>query len=367
MLTRMHDAAPTLSAEAARFIRDRADGADRGEHDLVAELDALAACGLGTAVLPAAEGGLDFGADHHSILDVCDTLRAVGRASLSVGRLFEGHVNAAKLVSLYGTADQVRAMGEAVRGGAWLGVWGADGQPPTAIEGDRLSGTKRFASGLGHISRAVVSIHTPEGLRLCLADVSDPKRADASTWRVGGMRATASGTFSFDGLPFEPLGAVGDYVREPYFEGGVWRYSAVHLGGAEALHDEMVALLTRMKREADPYQAHRIAGCAIALDTARMWIERAALRVEGDAERDVPDPQGAAAVALLAREVTERSCLEVLHTVEKALGTIAHSADLSIERIRRDLGLFLRQANPDGKLTGAAAALVARGGRADAL
>ena len=367
MLTRARGPAPTLGADTAAFIRERAAGADRGEHDLVEDLAALARDGLATAVLPSRDGGHGFGSEAHAALETCDVLRAVGRASLSVGRLFEGHVNAAKLVALYGSPEQREATATLVREGGWLGVWGAEGTPPTRIQGERLAGSKRFASGLGHIRRAVVSIAADDGLRLVLADVSDPARADASSWRVGGMRATASGTFSFDGLPYEPLGEPGDYVREPHFEGGVWRYCAVHLGGAEALHDEMVTLLGRMKRTADPHQAHRIARSAIALETARLWIERAAERVEGDVARDEPDPAGAAAAALLAREVTEEACLSVMHIAEKALGTVAHSADLPIERMRRDLGLFLRQANPDGKLAHAAAALVERGGRTENL
>ena len=378
MLDATRGPAPQLDRAAATAIRDRAAAADRGERDLRADLEALSSCGLRLAPLPSEAGGHGYGCEPHAALDLCDVLRAVGHASLSVARIFEGHVNAAKLVALYGTPAQRERVATAVRDGAWMGVWGADGVPPATIEGtggralrradgnDVLAGAKRFASGLGLIGIAVVSAATPDGLQLCVADVADDDRGDASTWRVGGMRATASGTFDLAGLPAERLGAPDDYLREPHFEGGVWRYCAAHLGGAEALHAEMVALLVRMKRDADPHQAHRIARSAAALETARLWIERAAERVEGDGERaDGPDPQGAAAYALLAREVTEEACLTVLHTAERALGTVAHGMDLAVERIRRDLGLFLRQANPDGKLARAAATLAARREEAD--
>ena len=64
-------------------------------------------------------------------------------------------------------------------------------------------------------------------------------------------------------------------------------------------------------------------------------------------------------LALLAREVTRRSCDDVLSSVEQALGMAAHDAASPIERMRRDLRLYLCQAAPDGKLTRAAGGLLA--------
>lgn len=359
MLNRSHST-PRLDDASARAIAERAAAADRGETTLHHDLKLLEGCGLNVAPLPVDAGGHGYGCERHATLHVLDALRDVGRASLPVARLFEGHVNAVKLVMLYGTPAQRDRVAARVREGAWLGVWGADGAPPVASKDDRLTGTKRFASGLGHVEVAVVSARLPEGVRLFLVDVNDPARADASSWRVGGMRATLSGTYRFDGLPADALGEPDDYMREPFFEGGTWRYCAAHLGGAEALHSETVGLLKRMKRADDPYQAHRIARSAAALETARLWIESAAMRVEEADPDDEADAKGAAAYALLARQCVQDAALHVLRLSEDALGTIAHSHDTPVERMRRDLGFFVRQANPDGKLAHAAAALVAR-------
>ena len=345
-------------------IAGRAVAADRGERDLAGDVAELARAGALAAVLPVREGGLALGHDGDPLV-LASALRALGAANLSVARLFEGHVNAAKLVALYGDAAARERVWGVVAGGGLLGVWGAEGDPPLALgEDGTLRGGKRFASGLGLVGLAVVSIAKDDGVRLALVDASEPKRGDASGWHVTGMRATASGTFDATGLrPLSMLGEANDYLREPFFEGGTWRYCAAHLGGAEALFQEVLRRLRRSGRADDPHQRDRIAGMATACETARLWIESAALRVENGPS----DPEGAAAYALLAREATERACLEVIDLTERALGMLAHAETTPIARMRRDLSMFLRQAGPDAKRMRAAAALVARGCSAEGL
>ena len=339
-------------------IAARAEAADRGASDLRLDLEEITWAGLLVLPLPPRVGGVSLGSPGGDPIALATLLRRIGRASLSVARLYEGHVNAVKLVSLYGDAATRARAWRAVRSGALMGVWGADGSPPLERGGnDRLSGTKRFASGLGLVSLAVVSLSGEDGIRLALAPAGETAREDASGWRVSGMRATASGTYDFtDVEPWAELGTVGDYVREPHFEGGTWRYCAAHLGGAEALTDQTRRMLARSGRADDPHQRDRLARMSMACETARLWIESAATRVEGHPT----DPEGAAAYALLAREATERACLEVIDLAERALGMLAYAETTPVDRIRRDLSLFLRQAAPDAKRMRAAEALVKR-------
>ena len=346
-------------------IAARADAADRGERDLADDIGELTWNGQLAAVLPRRAGGIALGQSGGDPIALATLLRAVGRASLSVARLYEGHVNAAKLVSLYGSDDAQSHAWSAVRDGALMGVWGAEGDPPMRLRDDgSLDGTKRFASGLGLVGLAVVSIAGDDGVRLALVDASDRARGDASGWRVSGMRATASGTFDATDLrPIAILGEPGDYVREPHFEGGTWRYCAAHLGGAEGLANEVRKRLKRAGRADDPHQRDRIVRMAIACETARLWIESAASRIENNPA----DAEGAAAYALLAREATERACLEVIDLAERALGMLAHAEATPIDRMRRDLSMFLRQAAPDAKRMRAAEALVERDTLADRL
>ncbi|MCF3934552.1 acyl-CoA dehydrogenase [Acuticoccus sp. M5D2P5] len=340
-------------------------GAAETRLDLSEELALLRAHGILRAPLPMADGGDGLGTAPDGALACLALLRELGAANLSLARLVEGHINAVKLIALYGASEAREPAFEAVRAGALLGVWGADGASPARLraDGDRfvLAGGKRYASGLGSVTLALVTaaMEDQEGPQLVLVPADDPARADPAAWRQSGMRATLSGTYDLEGLPVAVearIGEPGDFLREPAFEGGVWRYCAAHLGGAEALYGLLVQALRRRGRANDPHQERRISDAARACETARLWIESAARRVE--AEGTCPDPEGAAAYALMAREATEEACLTVIDRVERGLGMMAFEHG-DIERIRRDLSLFLRQAAPDAKRARIARFLVA--------
>lgn len=354
----------TSELEAA--IAAHAAACDAGD-SLAPDLALLGAQGWRTAPLPVEAGGRGWAHGAAGVPPLLQALRLLGRANLSVARLFEGHVNAIKLVQLYGTAEQQAEIAEAVTDGAWLGVWGADGAPPVTLHDQTLAGVKAFASGLGLIERAVVSVNTPAGAQLTLARVDDPARADPSSWRVCGMRATLSGTYRFDGVEVQLLGQPGDYGREPWFEGGVWRYCAAHLGGAEALRDLAMAHLRARSGlvDGDADALRRVGQLATLCETARLWITEAGHKTEtaGGAGKG----EGAAGYALLARAVTEDCCTQVMTVTERVLGTAGHREGHAADRVRRDLSLFLRQADLDGKARRAATALLATDGRADQL
>jgi len=344
-------------------IAARAAGADSREGDLRPDIDLLAELGWLHACVPAAAGGQGWGTDADGGEPALDALRVLGRANLSVARLFEGHMNAVKLVALYGDADQRGAVAANVKNGALLGVWGADdfASPCTAqfeAEQIRLDGAKRFASGLGLVDQAIVTVEGQGGGPcMLLVPADEANRADAEGWTMSGMRATRSGRYEFGGLtlPSDALiGNEGDYLREPHFEGGIWRYCAAHLGGAEALYKEMLSCLAARNRTDDPDQRRRMVACATALETCRLWLMRCAREIEAsDAGANK------AALALLAREVTEATCRDTIEIVDKSLGMAAHKEGEPVERIKRDLSLFLCQAAPDAKRERAGRALFA--------
>ncbi|MXO93893.1 acyl-CoA dehydrogenase [Erythrobacter arachoides] len=363
----MHDALPADVdwAGVRNVIASRAANADRYDGDLGPDVDLLRSEGWLRACLKRDDGGRGWGTEPGGAQAALSALRILGRANLSAARLFEGHMNAVKLVALYGHPALRRNVAEDVRNGALLGVWGAD-EPDNPLgfsrEMDtvRLTGAKRFASGLGLVDYAVVSAPGLDGQpQLILAPVGDAPRADASGWRMAGMQATRSGRYDFHDLILatgDLLGQPGDYLREPHFEGGVWRYCAAHLGGAEALYQEMLEALSARGRTEDSDQRRRIVACATALETARLWLTRCALEVEG------PDAaESKATLSLLGREVVENACRTVIDQVDRALGMAAHEQGSPIERIKRDLALFLCQAAPDAKRERAASVLVSSG------
>ncbi len=350
-----------LAALEAWLIK-RAPRTDTHDADLNAELNRLSDDGYGAAVLPVELGGRGWAHGVENIDAVLEFLRMLGRANLSVGRLYEGHLNAVKLLILYAEASLLEDIAVRVRDGAWLGVWGADGAKPVSFDGQNLQGGKNFASGIGMIDYAVVSAGG-DAIQLTIAPCNDAARGDASTWNVSGMRATQSGAYDFEGVPAQALGKPGEYLTEPWFEGGVWRYCAVHCGAIEALRDEVFAMSEKRGHTSDPHQRVRLAELSLHCETARLWITQAAHRVESGQG----DAQNAAAYALLAREATERACVAAMTVADRALGTAAHAEASRAGRIRRDLGLFLRQADLDGKLDRATTGLLQVAGDATAL
>ncbi len=338
-------------ADALKAVALRAGAADRGEITLAADLALLQDCGLlRQLVRDCLPGG--------NALAGAELLRQIGRASLSVGRIAEGHANALLLIQLYGTSAQRQAAAEAAAKGAVFGVWGADGKDPVTLrtfqEGTvSLCGAKRFCSGIGLVTRAVIPVRTREGPQLVIIEVSHPARGDISGWQVSGMRATASGSYDLTDLEAQLLGDVNDYQCEPHFEGGIWRYCAVHCGGLEALVEQARQHILTRGQSQDPHQRARFAQLACDAHTARLWVDAACKAGESTGHAETV-PQ-----VLLAREAVEQACLAGIRLTERIMGTAAFDSRSDADRVRRDLAFFLRQANLDGKLDTAAQALLA--------
>ncbi|WP_265500759.1 acyl-CoA dehydrogenase family protein [Paracoccus beibuensis] len=292
-------------------------------------------------------------------LDLLQALSAVGGISLSAGRLFEGHVNAVKLVRLYAGPDRTRLLQD-VHAGALFGIWGADGSDGARLEGDRLRGTKLFASGADVVDRAIISVRVGDRPQLLLFTRDQlGGRLFPDEWSVTGMSATASGRCDVGGLdPAQavPLGGPGDYLVEPYFQGGVWRYAAVQMGAMETLTWIAARQLQAREQVASPLQSLRLRRMLTACETSRLWLERAAIATETPGA-----PPSAADTAILARLVVADEAKSLLAALDDALGAASFLRTHPAERIRRDLSFYLRQANPDGLSQGVMERMVASG------
>jgi alkylation response protein AidB-like acyl-CoA dehydrogenase len=304
-----------------------------------------------------------FGAKDVPPLDLMEALRLAGRSNLSVGRIFEGHVNGAALIASHGSETQRIALSCALAQGRVFGVWNTEPGPGVAVrvgeDGEPcLTGCKSFATGAGHIDYAIVTARLPDGGRqMVLVQANDAARADPSVWRVRGMRATVSGTYDLTGLPAGPaarLGVPGDYEREPRFSAGAWRFAAVQLGGVERvvglLRDHLAASATGE----DPVHRARFARALRSARSAYLWVREAAQRAEA------PDA-GPAEVAfvLMARGVVEDAGLEAMEAAARSVGTRAFFEDHPLDQACRDLALYLRQPAPDQALDRAATAFLA--------
>lgn len=322
----------------------------------------LARKGLAARFAPSQAGGERFAGEAERNLAMLATLAEVGAGDLSVGRLFEGHVNALLLFDWYGSPQQQLWLKAELGRRAWFGVWATEPPPGVRIEGEeeeealRLAGCKIFASGAGGIDWAVVTASSAgEERRLVVVDANDAARTDLSAWRVRGMRASVSGRYDCTGLMVSDatlLGDPGNYDREPRFTAGAWRFCAVQLGGIEGLLAETAREMRPALRE-EALTRQRFAAAHIAACGARYWVEEAARKAAGEAE-------DAILTARIARGVVEDAGLLAIETAARILGTRSAFDGQRADKIARDLSLYLRQAGPDHARDEAAKEILAR-------
>jgi alkylation response protein AidB-like acyl-CoA dehydrogenase len=338
-------------------MRARAEILDREPHFPEADFSRLRAIGALAAVVPRKQGGLGLGVDPDAALNLFELLRILGSGNLAVGRIFEGHVNALKLILLYGDEAQKKSAVRDARDGHLFGIWVTDGSDPVRlVDGPtpKLVGRKTFCSAAGYASRALITAQTKDGVRMLLV----PVRADRDTAQhrcsIQGMRASVTSGYSFNETetPANALiGCPGDYTREPAFSADAWRTAAVTLGGLDALIDETRNQLIARGRHQDPHQLARMGKAFVAQETARLWVRNAAQRAES--QDDIPS--SVTAYVNLTRTVVETTVLDTIQIVQRCLGLAAFLVSNPVERLVRDLGTYVRQPAPDEALTEASA------------
>jgi hypothetical protein len=321
------------------------------------DVEALRNIGCLSAPLPTNLGGLGLGTSSRGSSALARVLRLLGRGNLAVARIFEAHVNALRLIFLYGsTVQQARAATDVLTGHLF-GLWVTDGAEPLRIVGSaeagHLSGGKAFCSAAGYATRAVVTATSDEKVHLLRVEVPSIPCARDRQFPPQGMRATATGPMSLEGVKVSPafvIGPPGIYLQEPEFSAGAWRTCAALLGGLDSLIAEARRQLIERHRDDQPYQLARIGYALIAQETAAMWVFKAA-RIGDDLDALADERH---AFVNLSRIAIERACLDALELVHRSLGLSAFVPPNPIERVSRDLSTYLRQPAPDEALADAA-------------
>ena len=354
-----------LAAEIADFCAKNAASIDHNGAFPIKEFDRIAKADLLSAPLRPKLGGLGLGIDAAMTGDLLRLLKQIGRGNLAVGRIYEGHVNALQLIQTFGTPQQIEAYAHDARDRHKIfGVWNAEAEDgvklqPLANGRYRLEGSKTFCSGCGFVDRPFASGTLPDGSwQMCIvpmekvATVSDP-----SWWQPAGMRATASFKVDFSGVELDEtslIGKPGDYFRQPWLTAGVIRFAAVQLGGAEALFDGTREYLQSLNRTSDPFQQERLGQMAIALESGTLWLQGAAERVKAyapifggnpDLSPDLSFEQANRLVAYanMVRTAIEQICIDMIQLCERSVGTRGLLPPHPMERVIRDLTLYLRQ------------------------
>lgn len=347
------------AAEIAAFAATNAGALDRTGTFPVEEFARLQEAGLFVAPLPRAYGGLGLGSESGGTEPTLRLLTHLGRGNLAVGRVYEGHVNALGLIHTFGTPAQMERFAQDAHAGHLFSVWNAGAADDVRLvpqeDGElRMEGAKTFCSGGSYVTRPFAPGALPDGgWQMVIVPMEQVEtRHDPSWWEVSGMRSTLSYKVDFTGVTLPPeyvIGAPWDYQRQPWLSGGAIRFAAVQLGGAQALFEATRRYLQGMERTSDPYQVQRAADTTIALEGARLWLTRAAA-INDDPARTAEE---IVIYANMTRTVIERTCMDVMQAAERTMGVRGMMAPLPMERIIRDLTVYLRQPAPDAALASA--------------
>jgi alkylation response protein AidB-like acyl-CoA dehydrogenase len=352
LLSRLRDHLPAMQARAA----DLDAQAQFPRKDILA----LQSIGAMIAPLPSAFGGMGLGTEPAAAECLSEFLQTLGYAHVALGRLYEAHVNAIRLIAMYGTPSQIRRAADDCAAGRLLGLWVTDdaSNPLRADASGALQGVKAICSGAGQIARSLVTCIHPDGTTRLAYLSTEAAAATPLAAALQGVRAATTGRIDFEGASIAAddwIGRPGDYLREPDFSGGAWRTSAVTAGCLASLVDLAIADLSYRNRAKNPHQQTRLGRAWIARETARLWSLRAARIAEG---ADPADPETVVATVNFARIAIEAACVETLNLVERSIGLPAFLIGTAIERVRRDLATYLRQPAPDDVLTEAAAHII---------
>jgi alkylation response protein AidB-like acyl-CoA dehydrogenase len=271
-----------------------------------------------------------------------DVLRDIAAKDLCVARLSEAHVDAVAILhELHGP--------EASRASRW-GVWAARPASPTLVArqvGDEwlLSGVKPFCSGATICTHALVSADAPDGYRLFAVDLARGVRTIDDTWPAVGMSGSQSMDVEFIDAPAIAVGDPGDYLARPGFWHGALAVAACWYGGAVGVAN---ALVRESRQRA--LGAHALAHLG-AIDALLSALRDSFGVVAEEIDLDPYDTSHIGEVrALQLRANTERSALEVLERVGRALGARPLCHDARHAALAADLPVYVRQSHAEADL-----------------
>lgn len=280
-------------------------------------------------------------------VELADALVSMGRTDVPLSRLVEGHVDALRILNQAHSQPVPDAL---------YGVWASRSQQTGAQATRRgsalvLSGTIRFASGLGVLDRALLPLWTePEHhllIDLDLSTVGTPQLVpDTHQWSTAAMEVSRSHTLVVDGLSVPASTQVGEldfYLDRPgFFPGGVG-VAACWLGGATRVADLVRARLRSPLPAALQLRLGAMRAC--------LCTGAAALRAGSHRLRDELDlPQGRA-VAAETRWAVAAAVHGVLEEAHRMAGPAGLAYDRDLTRAVHDLQIYVLQHNVDAEAT----------------
>jgi alkylation response protein AidB-like acyl-CoA dehydrogenase len=292
-------------------------------------------------------------------------VRAVAAADGSVGRIYDGHLNAVERLTVQGSPElrerELAGFGTGeLRGGVWGGDPGpGEGEPAAVIDtptGPVLRGVKTFCSGAGGLHRALVLARSPEGGPPLSAwvDLTDSERVrvDPTWYRSHGLRASVSHRVVFEDVPVSELfGPPGSIATQPWFGRDALRTAASWAGMADSAVAAALAELAG-RPATGPLEGLAAGRILAAQHTISVWLDEAASAMDARSA-DLP------AVALHGRVAIADACRALLDEAARACGSRPFARGGALDRARRDLEVFLLQHRLDPMLARAGESAIA--------
>jgi hypothetical protein len=281
-----------------------------------------------------------------------EALATLGAHDLEVARAIEPHLDALAILAEAGIGP---------RDGAY-GVFAAEG-PGARLElrDGRLHGEKPWCSLADRLDRALVSAWQGGQRVLVDVDLRQPGVAVVpGAWHARGLAGIPSGPVRFDGVPAEPVGEPGWYLRRPGFAWG-------GIGVAACWHGGAVAVARRLLDSTGdaPLRLAHLGAVDEALTASRLALADAARRIDADPRDADPrdaDPLEPGVLALRTRGIVARTVDEVLTRAARALGPAPLALEAEHARRVADLQLYVRQHHAERDQQSLGEALAAGGG-----
>lgn len=326
--------------------------------------------GLIAPLISSEYGGLGLGHHRGDIFTLWMITKYIAKANLSLARCWEAHNNALLLIDTIATAGQKTRWCDGIinRGEIWT-VWSGEPQAKTPEQNKKigtiltetpdgyvLNGSKVFASSASGAQWAILLVnvanvggarHTKnaESVLMVVCNLRDDSiQFDDSWWQPIGMKASDSLKVEFKNtfIPKENvLGFPGQFLSEEWQTRFTPHYTASYLGAAEGAYKYALEYVTAQNKGDDPYVQHRLAQMATNLDTGHLWLRHVADLWETGKIKE------AQIAGIQNRYLMETLTMDVLLDCTRICGARALIKPSPLERIYRDLAIYVRNDNND--------------------
>lgn len=315
-------------------------------------------------------GGLGLGHHRGDIFTLWMITKYLAKANLSLGRCWEAHNNALLLIDSLAIEEQKKrwCKGIVENGEIWT-VWSGEPQAKTPEQkkkigtvltettgGFFLNGSKVFASSATGAEWAILLVNEVssggarhvkhvDSLVMVVCNLKDSTiKMDNSWWKPIGMKASDSLRVEFNNtfVPEENiLGKPGEFIKEAWQTRFTPHYTASYLGAAEGAYDYAIEYITAQNKSNDPYVQHRLAQMAVNLETGHLWLRHVADLWEANKIRE------AQIAGVKNRYLMENLATDILQDCAKVCGARGFIKPSRLERIYRDLAIYVRNDNND--------------------